>query len=94
MLLQPHVLRTSGHIPRDDKGKAGCTDKLPSHRIVIPETTRGTNRLSSGRGPPRKRQPTQEVTIPTDVGGLVHSNENRSSRHLSSTPESSVTYWR
>ncbi|RWW29124.1 hypothetical protein GW17_00006357 [Ensete ventricosum] len=33
-----------GHIPRDDKGKAGRTDKLPSHRIVIPETTRGTNR--------------------------------------------------
>ncbi|RWW73509.1 hypothetical protein BHE74_00018610 [Ensete ventricosum] len=21
-----------GHIPRDDKGKAGCTGKLPSHR--------------------------------------------------------------
>ncbi|RWW06071.1 hypothetical protein GW17_00030626, partial [Ensete ventricosum] len=37
----PHLapcccIRTSslrlGHIPRDDKGKAGCTDKLPSHR--------------------------------------------------------------
>ncbi|RZS17583.1 hypothetical protein BHM03_00049742, partial [Ensete ventricosum] len=32
------------HIPRDDKGKAGCTNKLPSHMIVIPEITRGTNR--------------------------------------------------
>ncbi|RZS01903.1 hypothetical protein BHM03_00031862, partial [Ensete ventricosum] len=28
-----------------------------------------------------------EVLTPTDVGGLTHSNENRSSRHLSSTPE-------
>ncbi|RWW61852.1 hypothetical protein BHE74_00031062 [Ensete ventricosum] len=41
-------IRTSSvhldHNPRDDKGKAGCTDKLPSHRIVIPEMARGINR--------------------------------------------------
>ncbi|RWW73964.1 hypothetical protein BHE74_00018115, partial [Ensete ventricosum] len=41
-----------------------------------------------GRRPPRKRQPTQEVSIPTDVGGLAQLDKNRSSRHLSSTPES------
>ncbi|RWW09793.1 hypothetical protein GW17_00026713 [Ensete ventricosum] len=62
MLLQPHVLRTSGHIPRDDKGKAGCTDKLPSHKIVIPETTRGTNR------PMLRTWTTEEAT--THAGGL------------------------
>ncbi|RWW81431.1 hypothetical protein BHE74_00010164 [Ensete ventricosum] len=39
------------------------------------------------REPPRERQPTQEVSTPTDVGGLAHLDENRSSRHLSSTPE-------
>ncbi|RZS28783.1 hypothetical protein BHM03_00062430 [Ensete ventricosum] len=25
-----------GHISRDDKGKVGCTDKLPSHRYKTP----------------------------------------------------------
>ncbi|RWW12286.1 hypothetical protein GW17_00024057 [Ensete ventricosum] len=43
------------------------------------------------RGPPREHQSTQEVSTPTDVGGLTHSDENRSSRHLNSTPESFVT---
>ncbi|RRT82970.1 hypothetical protein B296_00002363 [Ensete ventricosum] len=33
----------------------------------------------------------QEVLTPTDVGGLAHSDENRSSRHLSSTYESFVS---
>ncbi|RWW17278.1 hypothetical protein GW17_00018800 [Ensete ventricosum] len=44
------------------------------------------------QGPPREHQSTQEVSTPTDVGGLAHSDENRSSRHLSSTPESFVTF--
>ncbi|RWV98764.1 hypothetical protein GW17_00038367, partial [Ensete ventricosum] len=57
-----------------------------------PRRPEGQTDRRSGRGPPRKRQPTQEVSIPTDVGGLAHSDENRSSRHLSSTPESSVTF--
>ncbi|RZR74116.1 hypothetical protein BHM03_00032213 [Ensete ventricosum] len=35
----------------------------------------------------------QEVLTPTDVGGLAHSDENRSSRHLSSTPESSIIFF-
>ncbi|RWV87755.1 hypothetical protein GW17_00050219 [Ensete ventricosum] len=35
----------------------------------------------------------QEVLTPTDVGGLAHSDENRSSRHLSSTPTSFVTFF-
>ncbi|RRT51062.1 hypothetical protein B296_00032986 [Ensete ventricosum] len=44
------------------------------------------------QGPPREHQSTQKVSTPTDVGGLAHSDENRSSRHLSSTPESFVTF--
>ncbi|RWW53184.1 hypothetical protein BHE74_00040349 [Ensete ventricosum] len=30
-----------GHIPRDDKGKAGCTGKLPSHRYKTLTPTAG-----------------------------------------------------
>ncbi|RRT69729.1 hypothetical protein B296_00020800 [Ensete ventricosum] len=33
----------------------------------------------------------QEVSIPTDVGGLTNSDLNKLSRHLSSTPKSFVT---
>ncbi|RWW42923.1 hypothetical protein BHE74_00051474 [Ensete ventricosum] len=88
------------HIPRDDKGKAERTDKLPSHMYKTPvSTTRsssprqpeGQTDQRSGRGSPRKLQPTSEVPITIDIGGLAHSDENRSSRHLSSTPESSIT---
>ncbi|RZS29032.1 hypothetical protein BHM03_00062699 [Ensete ventricosum] len=35
----------------------------------------------------------QEVSTPTDVGGLAHSDKNRSSRHLNSTPESFVIFF-
>ncbi|RRT32752.1 hypothetical protein B296_00044308 [Ensete ventricosum] len=31
----------------------------------------------SGRGPPRERQSTQEVSIPTDVDKLAHSDVNK-----------------
>ncbi|RZR90934.1 hypothetical protein BHM03_00018955 [Ensete ventricosum] len=51
-----------GHIPRDDKGNAGCTEKLPSHRIVIPKTARGTNR------PTLRTRTTKGVSI--HVGSL------------------------
>ncbi|RWV77046.1 hypothetical protein GW17_00062182 [Ensete ventricosum] len=143
-----------GHIIRDDKGKAECTGKLPSHRYktltpaagkddslsrslprsdsLFPRTSNFTlprgpfgipsnlgiggaslghpSHLQRGlcagspssrrpkgqvdralrRGPPREHQSTQEVSTPTDVGGLAHSDENRSNRHLSSTPESFI----
>ncbi|RRT36852.1 hypothetical protein B296_00048498 [Ensete ventricosum] len=143
-----------GHIPRDDKGRAGCTNKLPSHRYKTPISTTGRGELShslslylslsrtlnftlsggqfrilpnlgiewaslghpshsrrglsagsssprqpegqtarrSGRGPPRERQSMHEVSIPIDVGRLAHSDENKSSRHLSLTPKSFVTF--
>ncbi|RRT43051.1 hypothetical protein B296_00020631 [Ensete ventricosum] len=42
---------------------------------------------------PRRSINPQEVSTPTNVGGLAHSDENRSSRHLSSTPESFVTFF-
>ncbi|RRT82463.1 hypothetical protein B296_00000580 [Ensete ventricosum] len=48
-----------GHIPRDDKGSSS------------PRRPEGQADRRSGRGPLRKRQPTQEVLIPTDVGGLT-----------------------
>ncbi|RZS11534.1 hypothetical protein BHM03_00042856 [Ensete ventricosum] len=69
-----------GHIPRDNKG------------LSSPRRPEGQIDRRPEHGPPRKSQPTQVVSIPTDVGGLTHSDENRSSRHLSSTPESSVTF--
>ncbi|RRT31469.1 hypothetical protein B296_00054969 [Ensete ventricosum] len=53
---------------------------------------RGKTDQAPRRGPLRERQSTQEASIPTDVGRLAHSNENKSSRHLSSTPESFVTF--
>ncbi|RRT56101.1 hypothetical protein B296_00024247 [Ensete ventricosum] len=37
-------------------------------------------------------QPRSEIQIPTDVGELAYSTENRSGRHLSSTPEGSTTF--
>ncbi|RRT36792.1 hypothetical protein B296_00040350 [Ensete ventricosum] len=40
---------------------------------------------------PRGNINPQKVLIPTDVDGLAHSDENKSSQHLSSTPESFVT---
>ncbi|RZS15321.1 hypothetical protein BHM03_00047183 [Ensete ventricosum] len=141
-----------GHIPRDDKGKAGCTGKLPSHGyktltsavgngyslspsilLPFPRTPNFTlprepfgipanlgiggaslghpSHLQRGlctgspsprrpkrqadralrREPPREHQSTHEVSTLTDVDGLAYSDENRSSRHLSSTPESFVT---
>ncbi|RWW49987.1 hypothetical protein BHE74_00043799 [Ensete ventricosum] len=90
-----------GHAPRDDKGKVGRTNKLPSHRYKTPISATGssaprrtegqTNRHPKRRSP-RRLQPTSKALIPTDVGELAYSDENRSSRHLSSTPESSITF--
>ncbi|RRT35120.1 hypothetical protein B296_00053515 [Ensete ventricosum] len=141
------------YIPRDDKGKVGCTGKLPSHmyktltpaagkrglslsldltlffpkpqtllsreghsgflptwasegplwvtppiskeafcvRSPSPRRPKGQADRALRRGSPREHQSTQEVSTPTDVCELAHSNENRSSRHLSSTPDSFVT---
>ncbi|RZR71603.1 hypothetical protein BHM03_00006002 [Ensete ventricosum] len=80
MLLQPHVLRTSRSHPEGRQ------------RIVIPRRPEGQTDRRLGRGPPRKSQPTHEVSILTDVAGLAHSDKNRSSRHLTSTLESSITF--
>ncbi|RRT42712.1 hypothetical protein B296_00037407 [Ensete ventricosum] len=60
--------------------------------ITIPETAQGISRPSSASRTSREHQSTQKVSTPTDVGRLTHSDENRSSRHLSSTPESFVTF--
>ncbi|RWW41556.1 hypothetical protein BHE74_00052968 [Ensete ventricosum] len=40
----------------------------------------------------RRLQPRSEIQILTDVGKLVYTTENRSSRHLNSTPEGSTTF--
>ncbi|RZR85401.1 hypothetical protein BHM03_00012375 [Ensete ventricosum] len=62
----------------------------PMCRIVIPKTTLGTPTELPVEDPRGSINP-QEVSTPTDVGELAHSDENRPSRHLSSTPESFVT---
>ncbi|RWW64392.1 hypothetical protein BHE74_00028377 [Ensete ventricosum] len=51
-----------GHNPRDDKGSSS------------PRRPEGSTDRRSGRGQLRERQSTQEVSIPTDVGGLAHSD--------------------
>ncbi|RRT40314.1 hypothetical protein B296_00041595 [Ensete ventricosum] len=66
--------------------------KRPLYRIAILETAQGQADRALRRGPPREDQSTQKVLTPTDVRELAHSDENRSSRHLSSTPKSSVTF--
>ncbi|RWW65320.1 hypothetical protein BHE74_00027386 [Ensete ventricosum] len=66
MSLQPHVLRASRPYPEGrQRGFTGSTlpfPKRPMWRIVIPETTRGTNR-------PTPRTWTTEEE-PTHTGGL------------------------
>ncbi|RRT39411.1 hypothetical protein B296_00051255 [Ensete ventricosum] len=59
-----------------------------------PRRPEGQTDRRSGRGLPRECQSMQKVSFPTDVGGLVHSDENKSSRHLTSTPESFVTKYK
>ncbi|RZS02658.1 hypothetical protein BHM03_00032726 [Ensete ventricosum] len=60
--------------------------------IVSPETTRGTTRPTPERISPRRLQSKSKVQIPTDVGELAYSDENRSGQHLSSIPESSIIF--
>ncbi|RRT36542.1 hypothetical protein B296_00034076 [Ensete ventricosum] len=99
MPLQPHVLRMTRSYPEGRLSVGGASSdhplpppERPVCRIAIPETTPGTSTELPVEDPRGSINP-QEVLTPTDVGGLAHSNENRSSRHLSSTPESSVTFF-
>ncbi|RWW81429.1 hypothetical protein BHE74_00010162 [Ensete ventricosum] len=64
----------------------------PVCSIVIPETAQGVSRSSSASRTTEGASTHAGSFDPTDVGGLAHLDENRSSRHLSSTPESSVTF--
>ncbi|RRT77097.1 hypothetical protein B296_00026197 [Ensete ventricosum] len=54
-----------GHVPRDDKGSSS------------PRWPEGSIDRHLGRGLLRERQSMQEVSVPTDVGGLAHSDMNR-----------------
>ncbi|RRT58375.1 hypothetical protein B296_00038442 [Ensete ventricosum] len=40
----------------------------------------------------RRLQPRSEIQIPIDVGELAYTTENRSDRHINSTPEGSTTF--
>ncbi|RWW60641.1 hypothetical protein BHE74_00032359 [Ensete ventricosum] len=66
--------------------------KRPVCKIVSPETTQGTTRSTPKRRSPSRLQPKSKVQIPIDVGELAYSDENRLGRHLSLTPESSITF--
>ncbi|RRT49687.1 hypothetical protein B296_00050451 [Ensete ventricosum] len=76
--LHPHVHRTTRSCPEGRQG------------IISSETTRGTTRPTPKRKPLRRSQPRSKVQISNDVGELTYSYENRSGRHLSSTPKSSI----
>ncbi|RZS22496.1 hypothetical protein BHM03_00055284 [Ensete ventricosum] len=56
------------------------------------QTAQGVSRSSSASRTTEGASTHVGSFDPTDVGGLVHLDENRSSRHLSSTPEISVTF--
>ncbi|RWW82287.1 hypothetical protein BHE74_00009248 [Ensete ventricosum] len=78
------------------KGPHWVTPPVPKEACVPDRHPRDDPRDKTDqaprRGPLRERQSTQEASIPTDVGRLTHSDENKSSRHLSSTHESFVTF--
>ncbi|RRT31259.1 hypothetical protein B296_00049413 [Ensete ventricosum] len=81
MPLQPHVLRMSRPYPEGRLREACVQDCHPR------DGPRDTPTEPPVKDPRESINP-QEVSTPTDVGGLAHSDENRSSRHLSSTLES------
>ncbi|RZR72027.1 hypothetical protein BHM03_00009759 [Ensete ventricosum] len=84
MPLQPHVLRTSRPYLEGRLREACVKDRHPR------DDSRDTPTELLVEDPRGSINP-QEVSTPTDVGGLAHSDENRLSRHLSSTYESFVT---
>ncbi|RZR82795.1 hypothetical protein BHM03_00009309 [Ensete ventricosum] len=88
--------RTTWSCPRDDRGKVERTGELLSHRTINSgaEKNKRKDKPTDNWELTTKRwaQPRSGIQIPTDIGELAYSVENRLGRHLSSTPEGSTIF--